>query len=68
MMTRWKDYEDLTRERRAPPTVNYHAPAEPTLFEQLYEWIARHWLLYLLIVSAAIAGGCLLLDAIRRPQ
>lgn len=39
---------------------------EPSLFAQLCEWIARHWLLYLLLATAAIAGGCLLLDSVPR--
>jgi hypothetical protein len=45
---------------------NHQTPAEPGVRAQVCEWIARHWLLYLLIVTVGIAGGCLLLDSVRR--
>lgn len=62
----WREYEDLARERPKPPIANYRPPAEPGIFAQICEWIARHWLLYLLIVTVGIASGCLLLDSVRR--
>lgn len=64
--TRWKEYEDLARERPKPqPTSSFHR-REPTLFEQLCEWISRYWLLYLLLLAVAIAGTWLLIDSVRR--
>jgi len=61
----WREYEDLARERPRP-AVNYQLPPEPGLWAQVCEWIARHWLLYLLMVTVALAGGCLFLDSIRK--
>jgi hypothetical protein len=66
--TNWASYEALTRERRPPPTAKYQIPEEPGIFAQIWEWIARHWLLYLLTVTVAISLGCLLLDSIRGPR
>jgi hypothetical protein len=45
--------------------TSYEISAEPGLGGQICEWIARHWLLYLLIVTVAISSGCLLLDSLR---
>lgn len=62
---RWKEYEDLARERPKPqPTSSFHRP-EPAFLEQLWEWIGRHWLLYSLLAVTLIAGGCMILDSMR---
>lgn len=63
---RWKEYEDLARERSKPQPTSSFRRQEPTLFEQVCEWIARHRLLYLLLLGVAIAAGCLLVDSVRR--